>query len=165
MAPHLLTELIIRIICLAAPLDPILGSRERRTLLRRLSLVSKVFCAIAQPMLPEVFEFRCAEDIEALRVDCGGSTRGSRVRTLIADPRETYDENDELGDFCHVPLLVELCPNTETFSLNSDGGAEWLDLSFLAKLTGSSLSPPPVAFCRKAAHAVRLRSSLTPFHR
>lgn len=122
------TELLLRILQLAAPLDFDPDTHdERYTLLRSFCLVSSKWCALAQPMLPEVLEFQGGADWEALKDD-SNSLMGSRIKTAVL-----YE--DEGND---VARLVALTPNIDDIR---SVDAISFDISAVLDLKGSFVMP------------------------
>jgi hypothetical protein len=143
MTPQLPTELIIRIIHLVAPLDysPIFYL-ERRRILRCLSLVSKTFCAVAQPMLPQVYSVGMKKDLRHLKHVVGGQKRGEQIRLLAVAPKLVFDKDaDELVNSIEMEDIVEACPGVIDFRLS--GGGEF-HLQVLSRLTSKPLFCFPV---------------------
>jgi hypothetical protein len=78
------TELLLRVLELAAPLDYSPSFyRERRKLLRNCCLISKRMCSVAQPMLPEVFRVKSEAEAALLAFGDNGKKRSSVVKLLV----------------------------------------------------------------------------------
>jgi hypothetical protein len=133
MLDRLPTELLLRTLELAAPLDYSPSFYlERRLLLRNCCLVSRKVRGVAQPMLPEVYRVGRNRDIAWLKAEGNGKMRGERVKTLALDGHKLYKEASRTYSHLIEPGdLVKLVPAVSELSW-CGGGA--LDLSVLAKL-------------------------------
>lgn len=84
MLEKLPTELLLRTLQLAAPLDYSSSIYlERRNLLLNCCLVSKRVCGVAQPMLPQVFLATTDRDVALIAGDNAGTPKGSKVKLLV----------------------------------------------------------------------------------
>jgi hypothetical protein len=105
MLDQLPTELLLPTLELAAPLDYSPSfDLERRELLRNCCLVSKRVCAMAQPMLVEVYCVSSAEDVQILQAGEGINNKGSVVKLLIL-------AHEYSASLYEVSAALRLCPN------------------------------------------------------
>lgn len=138
MLDRLPTELLIRTLELAAPLDYTPSFYlKRRELLRNLCLVSKRVCSVVQPMLPEVFRVEAQEDAQVLEVEVDGKKRGDAVKVLVFNGLNDQNEDyDGYGNAIELAAVISLVPSVFDFRLHGNGVH---DLSLLTALPG----PPP----------------------
>jgi hypothetical protein len=145
MLDRLPTELLLRTLELAAPLDYSPSFYlERRLLLRNCCLVFKRMYNIAQPMLSEVFEVELREDIEVLKIVEGdGKRRGDKVKVLALRAHvESYNANEhQISHIVELTTIAPLVPSVSDFRLLGEGT---FDLSPLAALHGAFLTPVPI---------------------
>ncbi|GAA6031029.1 hypothetical protein JCM8097_003969 [Rhodosporidiobolus ruineniae] len=124
MLDRLPPELVVRILRFVAPLD--VGdwktdntASKRRTNLRRLCLVDKQLAALAQPMLPETFDFSQEVHIDSLAMVVGGRTRGSQVKVLKVTGERYYDDDEPEDQVRPNPqVALALCPNVVDLSMH-----------------------------------------------
>lgn len=169
MLDRLPTELLLRILKLAAPLDYSPSFyHERCDLLLACSLVSKQLCTVAQPMLPEVYVVTGKEQVEILEADVSGK-KGSKVKLLVLDG--SYLE-ENICDLIDVPDLLALCAGTVEVRVREAGefNLDWLSgnlgtlISITFKLRTDDNSHCSTAFPRplRRAHPPRLNPCHNP---
>lgn len=99
MSARLPTELLLRTLELLTPHDYSTSYyKQRRTDLRNCCLVSKTWCAPAQPMLPEVYEVARLEDrvgFSPENLTSATTLRYRRVRLLVITRHFSNDVLDE----------------------------------------------------------------------
>ncbi|GAA6031133.1 hypothetical protein JCM8097_004019 [Rhodosporidiobolus ruineniae] len=146
MLDRLPPELLLPIIRLVAPLDVggTWSDRPRRRTLRALCLVSKQLCAIAQPLLPEVFAARGSEAVEVLKKRRNGRPIGEQVKRLLvaASTNEPDSGNWAAEVYRACPSVVDLRlrgPRMVNLKLvaTSCPGLEYLSIRFSALLLPS----------------------------
>ncbi|GAA6031182.1 hypothetical protein JCM8097_004048 [Rhodosporidiobolus ruineniae] len=134
MLDRLPPELLLPILRFAAPLtngvdwsyiDTEAYSGRRITLMR-VCLVNKRLCALAQPMLPEVFAARSEGAVDVLRSSRSGNILGHQVKLLHVNGGR-YRGSPEKQEWVHA--AVGLCPLVEELHVVS---CSRVDLNWLA---------------------------------
>jgi hypothetical protein len=117
--------------------------QERQDTLCSLSLVSKQFYAIAQPLLFEIVWVRSLEEIELLFSCGGGSDRRKLVRCAIVEIDEEPDESSEdiqcfLGGSFVTQFLLQRFSAVKMLTLVNDSDM-LVDLTFLSSFKSTLL--------------------------
>ncbi|GAA5975220.1 hypothetical protein JCM11641_004398 [Rhodosporidiobolus odoratus] len=105
MLDRLPPELLTLILQLATPVEHSFDAQYqfRRSLLRNCCLVSKKLCAVAKPMLPEVFQAAEEKDLAVLVALDGDPRRRSQVELLIAEGARAHGQDG------FVSSLLQVC--------------------------------------------------------